>query len=76
MGIEQRGRAADGHQRIERSISVEVVPDEEQKERLVGDDWLSCSQGGPIPALPTLGSDDLPLSGAAARAASASFASS
>jgi len=29
MGIEQGGRAANGHQRIERGISVEVVRDEE-----------------------------------------------
>lgn len=29
MGIEQGGRAADGHQRVERGISVEVVRDEE-----------------------------------------------
>jgi hypothetical protein len=59
MGIEQGGRAADGHQRIERGISVQVVPDEEQEERLVGDSKLGRRQGGSIPALPALGSDDL-----------------
>jgi hypothetical protein len=45
MGIEQGGRAADGHQRIERGISVQVVPDEEQEERLVGDSKLGRRQG-------------------------------